>query len=140
MYITYILIIIKHRYLILKLQTRKRRHLLLMSYHMSAVKYNGKIYEYGVRRPLLCHLLSDAGILHSFLYERKVVERWCQHSLRLWFCDALGLLYLGIHLQMSQIVRFFSTELICRPFQEGGSLGEMPSWESKYIIHLVKLL
>lgn len=44
------------------------------------------------RSPLFC----DANILHFFPYKRKVVERPWQHSSHLWFCDTLGLLFLGV--------------------------------------------
>ena len=87
-----------------------------------------------------CHLFFDSSSLYFFFCKREVVEQWHQPSFHLWFCNSPWLLHIGIHIWMGHIAPFSPTELICSLFQEGGRLGELPSWESKCIIHLVKLL
>ena len=110
-------------------KTRKWRHLLLRSYQVPGRKYNGKICEYGVRKPgfkpLLCHLFFDANSLYFFFYKREVIEQWHQPSFHLWFCDSPWLLHLGVHIRMGHIALFSPTELICSPFQ-----GRWKAWRN----------
>lgn len=126
------------------LKTRKWMNLLLISYQVPAMKYNGKIHDYRIKDLGLgpCSVTYSVilNILHIFHCKRKVVGQCLPHTFHLWICETPGLSCLGIPICMDQIILFSPTGLICSPFQEGGSLGEMPSWESKYIIHLVKLL
>lgn len=77
------------------LKTRKWMNLLLISYQVPAMKYNGKIHDCRIKDlglgPSSVTYSVILNILHIFHCKRKVVGQCLPHTFHLWICETPGL-------------------------------------------------